>query len=892
MRAVSSLACHSGCSSPLSLTQGPRRYERSRPFRVEHLALDLALDFAAKRVSGSASLDLLRVDSEATAVVLDAVDFDVHGVALVASGKSQEASYHYDGEQLTVTVPRRVKRCQVVVSYAAEPTRGLYFLEPDARVPGRPRQVYSQCQDEDARYWFPCHDKPHQKMTTSVKVRVPAGMTVLSNGELVSHVPARQGRQATVKAAKQTTAKAKQTAKAAKKVSGKAATQTEEATDRAGQLTSADGGQDTFHFKLDTPHPSYLVTLVAGDFEVWTERVELAPDREVELAYYVPPGRRTDGERAFEHTRSMLRLFSEKTGVPYPFSRYSQIVVADFMFGGMENTTATTLEEDVLLDAKAARDIDTSSLVAHELAHQWFGDLVTCRDWSHAWLNEGFATFCELVDREARFGRDEYDYALERDLASYLGEAARYRRAVVCRDYDAPIDLFDRHLYEKGALVLHLLCRELGEERFWRGVGRYLTAHAGGVVETLDLTRALEAETGVSLERFFDTWVYQPGHPELGVKVSYESGLLTIDFKQKQRTERAPLYDLWCEVELGLGEGRTARHARRVDTKSGSLTIKLSAPPEWVEVDPELRLLGRVDVDCPQKMLEEQLLHGPRARSRWAAAQLLGKKGGRRAIAALARCLGSAAEPWMVRVEAARALGRLRDERGLLALLPHVSAAEHRVRRAVIAALGRYKDPRVEKALVKHARADMSYLVQGEAARALGQSRGASASALLPRLLSKPAWGDAIRVGALGGLAALGEPAAEEVVLESTAYGVPTRGRRAAVLALPEVSESRRARRALEDLLDDAHPHVRGDVARALELMGDSRAAPALRARLAREPDPRVQRRLRLSLQALAAGPKQSAQRTARELTTLQEKVEALEARLSQVEQKKKGKRS
>ena len=159
--------------------------------------------------------------------------------------------------------------------------------------------------------------------------------------------------------------------------------------------------------------------------------------------------------------------------MPYPWNKYAQVVVSDFIFGGMENTTATTMYEHILLDERAAIDITSDDLIAHELAHQWFGDYVTCRDWSEGWLNEGFATFFEHVWREKHLGRDEYDYGLKADLDAYLGEAhGRYRRPIVCQDYDAPLDLFDRHLYEKGGLVLHALRVELGDALFWKGVAR------------------------------------------------------------------------------------------------------------------------------------------------------------------------------------------------------------------------------------------------------------------------------------------------------------------------------------------------------------------------------------------------------------------------------------
>src|SRR5208283_332536 len=205
----------------------------------------------------------------------------------------------------------------------------------------------------------------------------------------------------------------------------------------------------------------------------------------------------------FGRTPDMVSHFSAITGVPYPWSRYSQVVVSDFIFGGMENTTATTMYEHILYDERASIDVTSDDLIAHELAHQWFGDYVTCRDWPEAWLNEGFATFMELVFREKHLGRDEYFYGLKADLDAYLGEAhGRYRRPIVCREYEAPLDLFDRHLYEKGGVVLHLLRTELGDSLFWAGIKLYLTRHAHGIVETSDLMRALEDASGRGLGRF------------------------------------------------------------------------------------------------------------------------------------------------------------------------------------------------------------------------------------------------------------------------------------------------------------------------------------------------------------------------------------------------------
>ena len=255
------------------------------------------------------------------------------------------------------------------------------------------------------------------------------------------------------------------------------------------------------------------MTLVAGPF---VEIADRAPRTGVDVFYFVPPGREDDARRSFRRTPEMIDFFSERIGVPYAYPRYSQITVAEFIFGGMENTTATTLTDLVLLDERAAIDHDVEGLVSHELAHQWWGDLLTCREWSEAWLNEGFATYFEYVWREHAKGRDEADLELLVDADGYLNEAGRYQRPVVCRQYDEPIHLFDAHLYEKGGRVLHMLRHELGDAAFWRALAHYAGKHAHGSVETRDLARAIEEATGRNVDELLDRWIARARPPRAG----------------------------------------------------------------------------------------------------------------------------------------------------------------------------------------------------------------------------------------------------------------------------------------------------------------------------------------------------------------------------------------
>jgi aminopeptidase N len=828
-------------SRPFALAGTSRVYERALPFRIERIDLDLELHVEKRGLSGEARLAVRRVDPAAERLRLDAVGMDVAEVGWTDAGAPASAerplAHSYDGEALTLEVAG-LTAGTVRVRYRTTPSRGMYFLAPDELVPARPRQVWTQCQDEDARHLFPCHDKPHAKQPMSLRVRVPRGWKALSNGERTS--------------------------------------------------SAADEAAGVFSYELREPQASYLFTLVAGEFAILEEEVDGVP-----LAHWVPPGREVDGRRTFARTSAMIRRFGELLGVKYPWSRYTQVVVSDFIFGGMENTTATTLYEHALLDERASLDITTDDLVAHELAHQWFGDLVTCRDWSHAWLNEGFATFMENVDHESVHGADGYLHRVRGDLDGYLSEArARYRRPIVCHDYAEPIDLFDRHLYEKGCVVLHVLRRELGDELFWRGVRVYLERHARGVVETRDLQRALEEVSGRSLERAFEQWVYRAGHPELEVTIAWEGGVLSVSTKQKQVPERAaptPSLDhlpfaFELELEVGLAEGGTRRERRAVTEAAHSFHLPLASRPRFVVVDPELRVLGEVTVEAPADLLRNQLTGAPSARGRTLAAEALAKRAELPTVEALAQTLGNDAEFWGTRAAAAEALGHLRTRDAFAALVPHTAVAHPKVRRAVASALGHFRTAEAAAALRKLALSDASYLVEAEAARSLGATRQSAAFDTLVDILDRPAWGDVIRGGALDGLAALRDERATPHVLARTRYGVPTRGRRAAIAALPKLGEGRRTREALEDLLDDDDPYLRVDVVRALVDLGDARARSALARRLDRELDGRVKRRLREGLRDLGTAHKREQERLRDEVEGLRTRLTELEARLAKVE--------
>ncbi|HEU4405565.1 MAG TPA: M1 family aminopeptidase [Polyangiaceae bacterium] len=836
-----------GCSAarlgaaprPFALPGSGRHFERDRPFLPRHLSLDLALDVERRSIEGRAALRFERVDPAARWLRLDAVGFAL-GPVTVESGEGPRPAEHvYDGETLSVAVPAQGPRDVVVeVHYRCTPRRGLYFLAPDEHVRDRPRQVWTQCQDEDARHWAPCVDRPNVKQTTELKVRVPPGWGALSNGRLVAH--------------------------------------------------ARGAGGDTFHWKTERPHAAYLLTLVAGEFAV----LEAGEAEGVPVSYWVPKGRERDAELSLGETPKMLRHFAALTGTPFPWEKYAQAVVSDFVFGGMENTSATTLYEHALLDDRARLDNTAEDLVAHELAHQWFGDYVTCRDWQHGWLNEGFATFFEHLDRERRLGPDEYDYGLKADQENYLAEArGRYRRPLVCREYDAPVDLFDRHLYEKGGLVLHLLRRELGDEPFWRGVGEYLRRHAFGLVETRDLCRALEDASGKSLERFFEQWVERPGHPELSARVEHdpESALLLVHVKQTVAAGGAP-FSLALELDVADGGGGPPRReCLRVERPEETFALPCRVRPAFVVVDPRHRILGELKAELPADLSRNQLAGAPTARGRWLAAQSLARHDDPATHEALRAALHHDGAFWGVRAEAAAALGALRSPEALAALCASTHLAHPKVRRAVAAALGAFQRPEAAEALRPLALGDESYSVEAEAARALGATRQPLAFDVLVELLDRPSWAELVRAGAIDGLAKLRDERAVPHLLLRTRYGQPPRARRAAARALAAFGPDRRTREVLEALLDDVDPHVRNDAAISLGELGDQHAQPALTRALDREGDARVRRRLREAHTELSSSSRPDLAPLRDELEGLRTELRELRARLAKLEARPQG---
>ncbi|MBI4220216.1 MAG: HEAT repeat domain-containing protein [Chloroflexi bacterium] len=800
---------------------------------LKHVKLTVRLDLDAKQVIGRAELTLQSITERARRVELDLEDSTVSSVSLGA----RKPGFTVTDKQLIVelpTAPRPGRPFVLTVDYVSTPRRGLYFTGPDKAYSEKPIQIWTQGQDTDNHHWFPCIDEPRGRVTSEIIVTVPASWAAVSNGRLV------------------------------------------------GETADRRNGTKTFHWLQDKPHAVYLITLAASEFA----RVVLQRARPL-IDFYCEKGREGDGMRAFGNTPEMVRLYTGLFGEPYPWDKYTQVAVQDFIFGGMENTSATTQTDLTLHDERAHADYSSDFLVAHEAVHQWFGDLLTCRDWSHGWLNEGFATYFESVWWEHHKGLDEHLWDVVGMAHGYLGE--KYRRPIVENTYHLPSDIFDHHLYEKGGIVLHMLRRELGDELFYRAIRHYIGTCKGRNVTTPDFERAIEEATGRSMDWFFDQWVYRAGHPDFKVTYSWDGDrkTATLNVKQTQSGDRVPrIFRANLDVVFVTNRGRQTFKARLTE-REHTLSYLLDSRPKVVQFDAGYSVLKTVDFTKTKDLLEYQLANDPDVIGRLDAAEGLGKLGSLEAVKALKRAvLGD--KFWAVQASAARALGKIKSDAALEALLGCARVEHPRARRGVADGLGEFKDERAGKALAAMLESDSSYYVAMSAATGLGKTRWEGGYQTLVNALERSSHLEAIRSGALAGLAELKDDRAIKVASDWTSYGKPARAREAAVSTLGKLGENKPdAVDRLVDLLDDPWLRVRQRAASALGDLKEPKAIPHLSRLVERELDGRVIREARLAIKEIRDGKNapDDVKKLREDLNRLEEENKTLKGRVEKLEQ-------
>jgi len=647
--------------------QRKQQFERSRDYDVVHYIMKFTFDENNKTYWGETTITLSPLKDDFNQCVLDAADFTVTSVI---NSTKIPLDFLQKDEKLIINLKKAYdygKKIDLTIKYHEQnPKNGLIFVEA---TPDHPPQINTYSWPEKAHHWFPCYDFPNDKATSELMATVKEDYKVLSNGEL-------------------------------KKI---------EHDDKS--------NIKTYHYSQELPISSYLITFTAGPYEIISNSLDGLP-----VEYWVYKKDVSDAMRSFRKTPDMISFFNKKFGFPYPWAKYAQICIAGFG-GGMENASATILGDATIHDKRAEQDFSSDSLVAHELAHQWWGDTVTERTWSHVWLSESFATYSEYLYIHHDLGEDEGAVNLKQKKDSYLSEAHhRYIRPIVFDRYDSPWDIMDGHSYPKGAVVLHMLRFIMGEKPFFRALNHFITNHAFQVVDTYDFMTSIKEATGQNLDWFFDQWIFKPGHPEFKINKKWDPAAkeLTLTIGQTQDFSKGvPVFTLPVIVEVTTEE-KTFTKKFWIDKKENKFSFKAASNPLMVRFDRGNFLLKEWSFDKTLDELLFQLKKDDVIGRMWAASEMIKDKSDPKAVSALIEAAEK--DPfWSVRQSAVKTLGDMENPELIPVLKKIYNDKSSKVRAEVVNALGNHKKKELRAFFKQTFLTDNSYLVQAEALTALGK---------------------------------------------------------------------------------------------------------------------------------------------------------------------------
>jgi aminopeptidase N len=793
-------------------------YAPSLSFTITHMRLEIEPDFQNLMINCQQRLWIMTLQDTDT-IELDAAELQVDKIS--AAGR---LDFRNLDDKIIVKLGRTLKeasKIEIYISYTAKPRKGFYFVGPDKYYPDKYQEAWTQGETTEARYWFPCIDHPRVKFSSEISVIVPTGFTAISNGKLLN--------------------------------------------------VEKQNEKQIYRWSETNPHSAYLTSVVVGKY------TEIKDGKN--LYYYVPPEKKQDAARSFEHTSDIIRFFEEYLGTNYPYEKYSQVTVQDFVYGGMENSSCTTLTLDTLHDEKAHLDFTSDYLISHELAHQWFGDFVTCSDWQHIWLNEGFATYFEALYWEASKGKDEFQYYMLQTADDYLEEAkTRYTRPIVTKVYKHPDDLFDRHTYEKGGCVLHMMRHLVGDKYFRRSLRTYLQRFANGYVETDDLRKVFELETGKSLQQFFDQWIFREGHPEIIIDFYHNSHNSEIRVKQLQSGEH---FEFPLELEVTLANGHKKIYTFNVWDRESVFQIPVDDEVEWFSVDPEFKILKTISVKAPKEMLLQQLQEGDNVIKRIEAARALKDKSSDAVIDALANSI-LYDKFWGVSVEAAKSLGSAKTSYAYEALKGCLKVKHPKVRRAVVKAIGEFKKEESLELMRPLLQDDESYFVRSEAATTIGKTKSKVAIDMLKKATETITFQNVVAQGAIAGLKEfISDKEVAEFIMDKSRYGNYHRVREVAVFALGKFADNPIIFDHLKTLLTDKWFRVRINACRALADSELITAIPDLTWVMENDLDHRVRRVAEECINIIREATKKP-----KEVTQMREEIESLKSKNLELLQK------
>lgn len=670
------------------LNETPDRY-----FDVIHSKIDIRVDINRGMVAGEVTHRVTPLRTGLNELFFHASDMNITEV-LLEKDESLAFTVDEDGVLISLkTIPSTSDTFEVSLSYEAYPTRGVYFIRPDSLYPEKHTQAWTQGEDTDNHYWVPLYDYPNERATFEVMLTVDKPFTGLSNGALIN--------------------------------------------------VSENDDTRTFHWHESYPMVPYLISFVVGEYQEFEQNTDQVP-----IGYWVyPEHTREDALRSFGKTPDMMKFFNNLTGIDYPYEKYDQVIIEDFMWGGMENITLTHQTDRTMHPETARPDHTSDGLVAHELAHQWYGDMITTRNWANIWLNEGFATFLTYVWLEEDRGNDEAEYD-RMDMIRNIRRLDSYRRRpTVEYNYTYSMDLFNGNVYDKGAVILNMLRTYLGETDFWRAIQVYTKDNMFKNVETADLKKTFEEVTGQNLYWFFDQWLYKGGMPEYSVSYKYNrwSKELVLNVSQTQDIQTSSLFRM--PVNLLIDNGEMIRKQVWIETKDTSFVFPLGSRPEMVLFDEGFKILKRLDFQKNAKELTYQGLNAPSMLDRLWAIEELGKLEKKKKVRETLTDILDGNDFWGLKVEAARSLGNLGLE-GTDALLreSYRKQDDSRVKKAIVKNL---KDAESSEFLRKVVFSEKADYLLAEAVNSLINVDQSAAYDLIDTLMTFQSHNDIIRNVAL-----------------------------------------------------------------------------------------------------------------------------------------------
>ena len=692
------------------VTSKTRTYARDREIDVKHLRLDLTPDFEKRTLAGIATLTFAPIANPLRTLKLDAVGLNI--LALESSVPVE--TWDVGKEAITISFAAAIaagSEAWVKVTYRAEPKMGWYYRTEAMGYPKGDDHFWTQGEPEEHRNWFPGYDFPNERFTSEVICRVPKGMMVVSNGRLLEE---RQ-----------------------------------------------EGNLSLFHWSQEQEHVNYLISVIGGYFN----KLE-STHGDLPLAFLTPPSEFPEAANSFRDTAAILAFLEEEIGVQYPWAKYYNVCVADFVAGGMENTSVTTLTTNTLFSADSENLRTSHRLDAHEITHQWFGDLVTCKDWSHLWLNEGFATYYTHLYDEHKLGTDQMRFRLYLDALDIIKNTDE--KPVVWRGFKSPKEQFDYRSYPKGAWVLHMLRSQLGSDLYRKCIRTYLERHRNGNVVTDDLVSVLEEVSGKSWDQFFDQWIYHGGEPILKVEYSWDQDRkqAKLSIKQTQKiSDQVLLFDFPLPVRFVDSKEGVHDFQVRIHEAAADFYFTLPEAPKIVRIDPEVTVLAGIEFSLPDAMLHAQLVYANDMMGRLIAANTLGGRTDKRSVELLGTVI--AEDPYYaVRTEAAIALGKTHTPEALATLISVRKQDDARVRQEVVYAIASVYSESAFSALREVIAEEKNPDILTVALFGLGKFPQTEARGMLLAALNQPSYRHRISATAIEALQTRGDTSVVEPLLD------------------------------------------------------------------------------------------------------------------------------